>query len=318
MKAIGLVSGGLDGILAVKLIEAQGIKVVPLYFYFPFLRKDNCRAAGSVIIDISEDFIRLLEKPKYGFGANMNPCIDCRILMLRKARESMDEFGASFVITGEVLGQRPMSQNKQALADIERDSGLEGLLLRPLSAKLLPETIPEKNGWIDRDKLSDLNGRGRGRQLELAGKFGITDYFSVGGGCLLTESLFVRKLKDLIKFGRLDTDNIELLKLGRHFRISDRTKLIVGRDERENERLSVMAREGDYLFMTVDVAGPVGLARGVLNEDTIGICAGIICHYSDINGSTDIRITYVESGGQKEYTLNVLPIDDGSLEKLRI
>lgn len=343
MKAIGLVSGGLDGILAVRLIEGQGIEVVPVYFYFPFLRQN--KPLICMIVDISEDFIRLLKKPRYGYGSNMNPCIDCRILMLRKAKELMPELGASFVLTGEVLGQRPMSQNKQSLLDIERDSGLEGLLLRPLSARLLPETIPEQNGWVDRNKLLDLNGRSRKQQLALAEKFNITDYFKTGGGCLLTEKLFVNKLKDLIKYNEFNISSIELLKIGRHFRLSDKAKLIVGRDKRENEQLFKIAgfhneilrplplrcAQGQgpqddgsensptsHLFKTIDIPGPVGLGRGIFDEALIRLCAGIICYYSDRDGQPNTEISYVKSGEQKEYILPISPIDNNRLEKLRI
>ncbi|MEW6170880.1 MAG: 7-cyano-7-deazaguanine synthase, partial [Candidatus Omnitrophota bacterium] len=243
MKAVALLSGGLDSTLATKLMQEQGIYLLALNFKTPFCLCDGKSSKGCInhakavadnlgidfkIINVTDDFLKILKKPKHGFGSCMNPCIDCRILKFRKAKEIMQEIGASFIITGEVLGQRPMSQHKKSLNLIDKESDLEGFVLRPLSAKLLPETIPEKNKWVCRDKLLSYNGRTRKPQIALAKKFNIKDYPCPAGGCLLTDPGFARRLKDLLKYDKLDLNNIELLKVGRHFRLNSEAKLIVG------------------------------------------------------------------------------------------
>ncbi|TRZ50545.1 tRNA 4-thiouridine(8) synthase ThiI, partial [bacterium] len=224
MKTIALISGGLDSILAARLIKKQGFDVIPLHFKIPFCHRDkgissrennlisfvkNNLGSDLKISDITSEFLKLLIKPEHGFGANLNPCIDCKIFMLTKAKEMMKELDAAFVITGEVLGQRPMSQHRQALELIEKKSGLEGLLLRPLSAKLLPETIPEKEGWVSRDKLLNFSGRSRKSQINLAQEFRMENYPNAAGGCLLTDPEFAGRLKELIAHRQLSLNNIE-------------------------------------------------------------------------------------------------------------
>jgi tRNA-specific 2-thiouridylase len=248
MKAIALISGGLDSNLAAKLIQEQGIDIIPVKFKIPFLHGNKDEAGDNLsvklkIIDIGNDFLKMLKNPEHGYGANMNPCIDCKILMLRRAKELMPEFGAAFIITGEVLGQRPMSQNTKTLYTIVKKAALEDLVVRPLSAKLLPQTLPEKEGWINRRNLLDFNGRSRKPQIELAKVFGFKDYAQPAGGCLLTDPAFSRRLKDLIIHQDLNINNVELLKIGRHFRLTSKTKLVVGRNEGENERLVEFAQD---------------------------------------------------------------------------
>jgi len=331
-KAIVLISGGLDSHLAAKLVQSQDIDIIPLNFWIPFCqRKKKIVPKDSLsleadnlgrdlkIVDIREEFLALLKKPQHGFGANINPCIDCKILMLRRAKELMKELDASFVVTGEVLGQRPMSQHRQSLEIIEKESGLEGLLLRPLSAKLLAETIPEKEGWVDRNKLLDFNGRSRRPQMELAKKFNINDYPNAAGGCLLTDPEFSKRLKDLIKHQELNIDNIELLKIGRHFRISPEAKLVVGRDEKENEQLVNSAKENDYLFYpNEELAGPVSVGRGVLNADLIRLACSITCRYCDLNGQTSADIIYRRIPETEERRLTVDAIPESGLNGLRL
>jgi tRNA U34 2-thiouridine synthase MnmA/TrmU len=336
MKAIALISGGLDSILAARLIKEEGIDILPLNFKIPFYHLDKTASSkeqnrisqvadnlGSdlKIVDISDDFLKLLENPEHGFGANMNPCIDCKILMLRKAKELMKELDALFVVTGEVLGQRPMSQHKQALEIIEKKSGLPGLVLRPLSAKLLPLTMPEEKGWVRRNKLLDFNGRRRAPQIELAKAFNIKDYPNAAGGCLLTEPEFSRRLKDLIAHRELNMNNIELLKVGRHFRISQDTKLIVGRDEKEDRRLVNQAKENDYLFMPNDeLAGPtcLGRGKGKFSEELIRFSCSITCRYCDLKGAISADIVYKIIPGRQDKISDVLPINDTELNNLRI
>jgi tRNA-uridine 2-sulfurtransferase len=304
VKAIALISGGLDSILAAKFIQKLGIEVMPLHFSIPFshnAKKPTCAMENMVLknlgtelrqISLTEEFLELIKNPKYGFGSNMNPCIDCKILMLKKTKELMNDWDAKFVITGEVFGQRPMSQNRNALTIIEKKSGLEGFLLRPLSAKLLPPTIPEQEKWIDRDKLLNISGRGRKPQMELAEKLDIKDYAQPAGGCLLTDPEFAKRLKDILENGELSLENIELLKSGRYFRISNNTKLIVGRNEKENRRLEELAGEKDYLFMPKDTAGPTALGRGEFSEELIKLSYEITRRYCDRNGKNEIEIVH--------------------------
>jgi tRNA U34 2-thiouridine synthase MnmA/TrmU len=330
MKAIVLISGGLDSILASRLIKEQGIGVLPVNFKLPFIKNHPSSLAldnlGKELetIDISGDFLKLLESPEHGFGSNMNPCIDCKILMLKKAKEMMQALGAAFVVTGEVLGQRPMSQHKWALNTIAKNSGLDSLVVRPLSARLLPETIPEKEGWIKRDKLLDFNGRGRLGQIRLAKEFGIKGYAQPAGGCLLTDPEFSKRLKDIMLHRQLNAANVELLKLGRHFRISSAAKLVVGRNERENKKLESLAEEGDYLFYPcAELAGPTSLGRGEFSEDLIQLACAITCRYCDLNGagSADIIYRRVSKKGtvpERDSPLRVVPVEEHRLTGLHI
>lgn len=325
MKAIALISGGLDSSLAARLIQEQGIEVIGLYFKIPFSdgKKEAFADLGIEIktVDIKEEFLGLLKNPRYGFGSNMNPCIDCKILMLSKAKGMMPQLQAKFVVTGEVLGQRPMSQNRQALELIEKRAGLLGLIVRPLSAKLLAQTLPEREGWINRQNLFSFSGRSRKPQIELAQKLGFKDYAQPAGGCLLTDPAFAKRLKDLILHGELNLNNVELLKIGRQFRISPNAKLAVGRNEAENSVLLNLAKEDDYLFMPKQTAGPAGLGRGGFNDDLIRLACSIVCRYCDLNGnaSADIKVNQgLSPKGTVPDLLKVAPLDEDKLTNLRI
>ncbi|MCF7916948.1 MAG: hypothetical protein K9L61_04145 [Candidatus Omnitrophica bacterium] len=304
MKAVALLSGGLDSTLAAKVIIDQDIEVVALHFMSPFCTCDQGKGCGSVSLDMAnqlgielkgqflgKEYFSLLKNPKHGFGKNLNPCIDCRILILKKAKEFMQKNDVSFVITGEVVGQRPMSQHLKALRTIEKESGLEGLILRPLSAKVLPETLPEKKGWVDRESLLDIVGRSRKPQIEMAKFYGIKDYPCAAGGCLLTDPGFSRRLADLMEKEELDLISIELLKLGRHFRFSSDFKFIVGRNEKENQKLESLKKENDYLFQPIDQSGPTGLGRGKINQSIKELCIKIITRYSSADQDFKISIT---------------------------
>lgn len=303
MRAVALLSGGLDSTLAAKVVLDQGIKVAALHFMSPFCTCDQGKGCGSVSLDMAnqlgielknqflgKDYFPLLKNPKHGFGKNLNPCIDCRILILKKAKEFMKKNDASFVITGEVVGQRPMSQHLKALNTIEKESGLEGLILRPLSAKVLTETLPEKNGWVDRKALLDIVGRSRKPQIEMAKFYGIKNYPCAAGGCLLTDPGFSRRLADLMEKERLDLTSIELLKVGRHFRFNPSFKFVVGRDEGENQKLEHLKKENDYLFQPIDQAGPTGLGRGIINKSIKELCIKIITRYSLADQDFEISI----------------------------
>jgi tRNA U34 2-thiouridine synthase MnmA/TrmU len=334
MKAIALISGGLDSILAAKIIKDLGIDVIGLNFLVPFsirnkiqeesqkrnLQKLSGQANISIkTILLKDEFLSIVRSPKHGHGKRMNPCIDCRIMMLRKAKEIMQQEGASFLITGEVVAQRPMSQHRRTMEMIDRLSGVEGINIRPLSAKILPVTIPEEKGWIDRDKLFDLNGRGRRQQLDMAVMSGIVEFPQPAGGCLLTDPNFATRLKDLIKFGSYDLNNVELLKVGRHFRLSNETRLVVGRNEEENFRIEELAQNSDYLFLPPeDIAGPVALLRAKMPEGLLDLAAGILCRYCDCNGKTEIPVTYFCLPERQKQEIIASALSEEELGKLRI
>ncbi len=335
MKAFALLSGGLDSLLAAKVIKDQGVEVIALHFNTRFgcgekdaqgNPRNRVREAADALgialqtIDAGEEFLRVLKDPSHGYGSHMNPCIDCKIMMLRKARELLAQSGAGFVITGEVLGQRPMSQHRQALAVIEKESGLEGLLLRPLSARLLPETVAEKEGWVDRQKLLRFSGRTRKPQMALAKDLGIKEYPNASGGCLLTDPEFSRRLKDFMHFFALNVDGIEVLRIGRYFRIAENARLFVGRNEKENQRLAELAGEKDYLFMPAEeMAGPTALGRGQFDENLVELCAAIVARYCDDScrgGAIPIR--YRQLPHRQELFTQVLPLEEDGLAKMRI
>ena len=300
MKALCVFSGGLDSMVATELIRAQGIEVLGLFFETPFfssptaLRSAQNRNLPIKVIDIWGRHLEILKNPKHGYGENMNPCIDCHTLMIRKAGEMLEEERASFIVTGEVLGQRPMSQNRKSLSIVASESGFEGLILRPLSAKRLPVTIPEERGWVKRDELMGFSGRSRKPQMALAKKLNIEEYPSPAGGCLLTDKEFSRRLRDLLSsdapFERRD---IELLKLGRHFRIGSKTKLIVGRNRNENQTIRSLSKEKDLLLTTVSVPGPTVLASGDITPEVEARAASMTVSYSDAGDDelTELRLT---------------------------
>jgi len=295
-RAIALMSGGLDSNLAVRLLHDMGIEIVGTHFTSPFCQcnrgkggctsfaKDLAKELGIKLrtVSLSQEYIDIVKDPPHGYGSGVNPCIDCRILMLRKARELMEEEGASFVVTGEVLGQRPMSQLKDKLRVIERESGLQGLIVRPLCGKHMPETIPETEGLVDREKLLSIRGRSRREQMDLAKFLEIGDYPCPAGGCLLTDKHFARLVKDMIAHDGLELGDIALLKVGRHFRLSGGSKLVVGRNKDENERLERLVREDDVLIVPETVMGPAALVRAQdldIPGDELRLAAAITTAY---------------------------------------
>ncbi len=254
MKCLCLSSRGLDSLLTVEIIKQQGIDIKIVEFKTPFFGHEDG-------IDISEDFIKILKDPKFGYGKNLNPCVDCKILMLKKAREMLEQEHAYFIATGEVAGQRPMSQNKQTLSQIDKEAKIEGLVVRPLSAKLLPETIPEKEKWIDRNKLYEISGRSREDQINLANRFGIQNYPTPAGGCLLTDAGFSMRMVQLMKIlPEFSADDAEFIKHGRMFAVG-KGVLIVGRNKEENYRLMDVQKDHDAVFDYTNVPGPFALLR---------------------------------------------------------
>ena len=332
MKAIALISGGLDSTLAAKLMQNLGLELVCLNTVSPFClcnqhSSNGCLHGASHVakdlglkllsINVAEEILQIVKKPKHGYGSNMNPCIDCRILLLKKAKEAFAKEGAAFIITGEVLGQRPMSQKLKTMRLIEQESGLEGLVLRPLSAKVLEPTIPEQKGWIERDKLLAINGRSRREQFTLAREYGINDYPCPSGGCLLTDPEFSKRLKDLMSHNEFNINNVLLLKVGRHFRLTENSKLVVGRNEKENQQLEYLAKENDYLFFPPeDLAGPTALGRGIFNEDLINLSLRIICRYFDSKDTANI--VYRRMPGGEKRVAGISPLKEEELVALRV
>lgn len=326
VKAVSLFSGGLDSILATELVRRQGIEVIAYNLKTPFgtAKKDGKSEAQQgaeqlkvplVVQSFDKEYINMLRKPKHGYGKNINPCVDCKIFILKQAKKYAKEVGADFLFTGEVLGERPMSQHGQALKTIEKESGLEGKLLRPLSAKLLSETEAEKKGLIDRNKLLCISGRGRKPQMELAKEYGITVYPSPAGGCLLTCEEYAKKLSDLFEYKkRISVADVELLRFGRHFRVN-KNKFIVGRNYAENTYLQAHKAKGDYYFELQDIVGPTTLLQGPKTKAAIETAAKLTAVYSDAKTS-EAKVKYGKANLNRALTVKVPKRPD--VDKLRV
>ena len=284
LKAVGLLSGGLDSTLAAKLILEQGVEICAINFTSPFCtctpKKSGCAAVITAVRQLGDvplrrtalgdEYLDMVQNPKHGYGSGLNPCIDCRIMKIRKAGAYMHEIGGSFLFTGEVLGQRPMSQHRQAIELIDRESGLQGYILRPLSAAHFEPTIPEKRGWVDRSKLLGISGRSRKAQISLATEKGIRDYPCPAGGCLLTDKNFAERMGDY--FAHIETasmKDIPLLKVGRHFRLDNGDKVIVARNEQEGKTLKKNCPHTDHLLIPVNFSGPVVVLQGTSLEAAV-------------------------------------------------
>lgn len=303
-KGIGLLSGGLDSILAVKVLQEQPLELIGITFCTPFFGPEPGLRAGRIAgiptraVDIGAVFLEMLKKPAHGYGRHMNPCIDCHGLMLREAAKILAAEGADFLFTGEVVGQRPMSQRRAAMRTVEKMSGLSGRILRPLSAKLLEPTLVELEGIVDREKLLDLHGRGRKRQMELAVHYGILDIPQPGGGCMLTKEGFARKVKELLAvLPEADTGDVEWLKWGRHFRLGGSCLLAVGRSKGENERLTAMARPEDVVLRVPSHPGPTGVLFGTGKKRAHFYAAAmIVTAYSDVALGERVAVHWKQGG----------------------
>jgi tRNA U34 2-thiouridine synthase MnmA/TrmU len=271
------------------------------------------------VFNVSEEYLKVIKHPKHGYGSHMNPCIDCRIFMLKKAKDHMQATGASFIVTGEVLGQRPMSQRRDAMRLIEKEAELQGYIVRPLSAKFLAVTIPEKEGWINREKLLGIQGRSRKPQMELANHYGIHDYPCPAGGCLLTDPGFARRMKDLLDHKpNFSLNDVHLLKFGRHFRISPHLKLVVGRNEEDNIKIQTFAQEGDILFKTLHYPGPLSLLRGTPNETEIMKVASITVRYGKAKDLAEAEVLYKKAKEDSHRTITVSTIPEKDIRDLMI
>ena len=320
-KALGLLSGGLDSSLAAMCLKRQGIEVTAIAFVTPFFGAGKARRAAErigiplLVQDIGETHLDMVKRPHYGYGKNMNPCIDCHAMMFRLAGDIMVEQGFDMLFSGEVLGQRPMSQNLSALRAVAKYSGHPDRILRPLSARLLPETKMEEQGLVDREQLLDIQGRTRRRQEALAKEWGLPDYPSSGGGCLLTEKHFSDRLRDLItNQPYCDTSDVELLKIGRQFRLSARAKLALGRNQDDNTALAAATRAADFLLRTPGLAGPIGVVSGIPDDEDLQQAAAIVASYS--KGKELPQVEVVATAGDRELRLLVAPLPRAISEQL--
>jgi tRNA U34 2-thiouridine synthase MnmA/TrmU len=325
-KAVALISGGLDSVLAAKVMMEQGFDVIGLYYTSAFSKSFGnetethaARVARAIgielrVTDMGQDYIDLVRNPVHGYGKNVNPCIDCKIHMLKRAKTVMKEVNAPFVVTGEVLGQRPMSQRRDTFHVIERDAEMRGLIVRPLSATLLPSTKAEQDGLIQRDKLLGISGRSRTVQLQLAERFGIRGYATPAGGCLLTDKNFAEKLRDLFgdKLAVRPTD-IRLLTVGRHFRIDAGNKIVIGRNNRENNMLMDLAPHGYHLFTPHSFPGPVALLSGVPAQEIRQTIGRLIITYSK---QTPGRSYLIRHGNEVFDPGEPLPINGSRLRRV--
>jgi hypothetical protein len=293
VRALGLLSGGLDSALAAALLLEQGVEVTGLHLESPLSCRSDVREVARdlgiplIVRAKGPEYLRLLREPRWGYGRHLNPCVDCRVFMLRRAGAELAAVGADFLFTGEVLGQRPMSQLREKIRIVDRHSGLEGRVLRPLSARLLPETEAERDGWVDRSRLLAVSGRSRHVQLAEAARLGLKRYQSPGGGCLLTDAAFARKLRDLFEHAppqAVGDADVALLSLGRHFRLGRGLKIVLGRDAAENERLAALASGHRWLVEPADFTGPTALVCGPRGSAALDRAASLIARYSRAPG----------------------------------
>ncbi len=325
IKAVALLSGGLDSLLSIKIVQEQGIEVIALHFATPFndpaeeiiAVRQVAKKLGVelVIFPKTEEFFDIIKHPKFGYGKNLNPCMDCRLWIIKKAWAYAQQIGAEFIITGEVVGQRPKSQHRDQILVVDQASGIPGRILRPLSAKLLPVTIPEEKHWVNRDKLLDIEGRSRARQVELGQKYGLVEEYYATGGCPLCEHAYAVKMRDYLDHApSVSLRDIWLLKVGRHFRIGG-AKIIVGRHQDDNETLEKRAGSSDLRFEVLGVGSPITLLQGSTNKDVIYFAASLTARYSDARGDL-VEVIY--GTGQSTTKIFVKPADVASIEMYRI
>ena len=330
-KAVALLSGGLDSNLAIRMMLDQGVEVEAVAIKTPFCDFDCGKGCGHRVKEVAdelgvklktvyfgEEYLKMLKNPKHGYGSGMNPCIDCRGMMYNAAKEHMEKIGADFVVTGEVLFQRPMSQNNRALNIIENEAGLEGKVLRPLSAKHLPPTDAEKEGLINRENMGDIKGRSRKGQLAMAKHFGVHEPPNAAGGCLLTDPAFSKRIEDAMEHATdiPSINDVELLKVGRHFRLTKDAKLIVGRNKDENEVIKALAEDGDIVFEAKDYVGPTCILRGKHDETAIATAASIVLRYSDAPKDARSALRMTANGVEQEIV--AAPADIAWADSVRI
>ena len=320
VRAVILLSGGLDSTLAAKMMVDQGIELFAIHFTSPFCTCTRggagagCHSQAQVVagrmgipirtVSKGAEYIELVRRPKHGRGSAMNPCVDCRIFTLRKSREYMEQISASFLVTGEVVGQRPMSQRSDALRVIEKHSGCAGIVLRPLSAQHLEPTLPEREGWVDREKLLNIVGRSRKEQIRLAEEWNVSDYPCPAGGCLLTDKNFSVKVRDLLDHSPSpDMTDLNLLKIGRHFRMPGGEKIIVGRDEAENRKLEALGKGKLRIYIAEGFSGPSIGINGTESDTHSNLLSRIFTRYSKPGTRPPFRVREVTGGTERELLL---------------
>jgi hypothetical protein len=313
-RALGLSSGGLDSILSALVLRRQGIYVEWVSFETPFFLSDKAQAAAVRygiplnVVDITESYLKMLKSPRCGYGQHMNPCLDCHALMFQEAGKVMIASGFDFMFSGEVLGQRPMSQTKSSLRYVEKHSGFEGRVLRPLSAKLLSETIAERCGLVKRQRLYDISGRSRKRQLQLAEQFHVTEFPAPAGGCLLTDKGFSARLKDLFAQGGETENDLHLLRYGRHFRLAPSVKLVVGRTQVENDRILCYRNTGNQAVLKVErFPGPIGVIPDTAPEKLILLAASILAGYSKVPDGHPAHVRVAGASARRTVSVRPLP-----------
>ncbi len=344
VRAVALLSGGLDSMLAARIVQEQGIEVQGVHFSTGFcsvqrrrrlarpaeldsprLRNEALQSAAALhvpidIIDVAEDYLPVVLNPRHGYGAHMNPCQDCRAFMLKRAKVYMEEIGAQFIVTGEVVGQRPNSQLRHLLRQTERESDLAGYILRPLSARLLDPSIPELEGWVNREALYAISGRGRKEQIKLAKRYAIDEYAQPAGGCcMLVEQAFTRRLRDFLQHNppeALTQEEVALLSAGRHLRLPDHTKVIVGRHEGENTFLDRARRPDHWRLEAVGGKSPVALVRGPLRDEQVYLTAAIVAGYSKARSQPRVDVL-VDTGSQVQ-TVSVAPLSQDQLWEMNV
>jgi len=317
VKAVGLMSGGLDSALAVKIMTDLGVDVIGVTFVLPWDDREPLQVSALArqlgipleVFALEADYIEMLKAPCYGYGVAFNPCMDCHLFMMKKAAQYMRDTGAELLFTGEVVGQRAMSQRRECLRVLEKAAGLEGRLLRPLSARLLAPTIPEEEGRIDRSRLLGLSGRGRREQFFLAKQWGITAFSPPGGGCLLTEVPFGRKMKDFLQFGFRDYRETAILRWGRYFRVSPDFVAVLGRDEHENDQLMKSAHPDDLMMtLSEDRPGPLLILKGVSpSPDILSLAAGLVQYYSKYKEAALQPVDYARLDRPADWS-SVMPV----------
>jgi len=324
VKALGLCSGGLDSILSALMLKDQDIDVTWISFETPFFDAKAAKKASKqtgiplIVKDITDDYMEMMKAPRAGFGKNMNPCMDCHTLMFAKAGAMMAQIGADFLFSGEVVGQRPKSQTKNSLRYVEKNSGYDGLILRPLSAGILPETVPEQKGLVDRSRLESISGRSRKPQTALAKKYGITEYPSPAGGCLLTDKGFSQRLRDLLYVQKTQSKTqLLLLQHGRHFRLDSRSKLVVGRNKAENKRIMDLYDPQSHIRLrSSHLPGPDALVFGQPDEAALHLAARITSGYTKASAGALTTISVFEKQGTRE--IEVITPESGAFHDLLI
>lgn len=315
IRALGLCSGGLDSTLSALVLREQGIAVHWVAFETPFFSAAKARKASQntgvalMVREITDIYMQMMRSPAVRFGKHMNPCLDCHTLMFRLAGEIMTRQGFDFLFSGEVLGQRPMSQTRNSLRYVEKHSGYDGYIVRPLSAKKLPETIPERQGWVDRGRLLDIYGRSRKPQLQLAEQFGLTEFPTPAGGCLLTDKTFSRRLRDLLDHqAEVSERDLELLKSGRHLRLDPQTRVVVGRTRQDNEQIGrFIDPQRDVVLKMGDLPGPLVVVPGGCSEAMLRLAAAICAGYSKAPTGMAVAVTVQLNGRQRQVTVNPVP-----------